>query len=1404
MKFCKKIKYLIAIIFVCFITNIKAQQSYNGLKNVAIEVANLRKILAQNAGLTTEAQTLETEIATMQTAIYTAPIIPVNAIGFNPVPTEIVNNPHVAALYKWAEDYLVQPEPNYAKATLTNQVFPSNTFYDTRALVEIVENLIWLTLSPQSRYQFHPILFRRLLIISYATSDDYVLYGTGGGDPETSVCALDDWFAAPGAIYSWKTVGIAYAQYLPQSLKQRLEQAANKIGSLFYQRSINEMGSTTPYNTYCNRDVSFAEILIHAGQYQNNQTWLDRGTLIINLVLGPTILYPDGAYAYIGNQNETSNYHGATTNSLAKLFAVTDQSSILNGIANAKNYELINIEQGFVNEFYHVPAWKTQWNGISGQSGINLLYISNSPHLKTFYDLLIKENGNVPKPTYISFFHNNFNKLPLPNNYLVYDRNIQGVKRRIDDFSYGITTRKVSKPSNLGQITLAGAMTTEQGSNSERELNAALMSIHAKVHISDGNVTEWDKWAYMMGNMDPLVNVSKSVGAVSTPNTLYRQTAGPTGHLSNWNSFQQWLTLPDRMIGIVEVYPKNNIGQVAYQIDGRIKLGYGRTGNLNPKEIEIITPGSEYNYGNLKVLIHQHDFTTVDTVSAGVVRDSPKEATEIRLRYDLSNNGTTQIFYPGTTRKFFITEIRYKNASGNVAVERYNTDNVKGLIVTSGTNKYAVFRNLGTTSATINVSTYLTANNTNKVHYSRTDNVEIAPTSFTGSSLTIPANEQRLLISSNIALDNEQSWENFNVLLDQLPGLNIESNSVTNGVCNGETLSFSSITDNLGTNTTYQWTINDVSVSGATNPAFSSTALLNGQKVNCLMTTTLPNGSNFSLKSNDIIVAVSTKPATPVVTSVSPTIFVGNTIILTSSSSGATNYNWSGPNNFKSSLQNPTVTFATLNEGGVYTVIAENNGCYSTPTSITISTTGTHIWRGTVDFNYGNDANWDFGYPKFNIGTVEIDVAPRYPIINPSSSFSAPSLVVKKDAPFEITGFYSVGDINSYVSKSSFTFNNIQSSTLTGNTLTGSYEIVGAAPNQNVDFKWYRSDNIYGNNAVLIGTSQNYTLTTEDADKFIAFSVRKLNTFGGVESVKTSEFRKIAKVNIIDNQLVGASSIFSLRQTKKTYTGALIRVRRDRDNSEIDVFCDESGYLDTQVLLRFANYGNVFVTVWYDQSGNALNAVQTDNSKQPFIVKNGRLIRNNFLPAIEFIGTDILEVPTATQFDAPTGFALFVTCKQLSDHPSTEYRTSIAYRSQTGTNGNGASLIGTYGFRNILSTTNSRQVIGFMRNSSNGILSNGTVSVANYRDFSNQSIQLTNYCNGIGTNNNVISVNNNQFSLTETLTLAAAPINGAFSIGNRNTFQNSTHFIIGEVILYNQPISAQQRDEIEKNMIKLN
>jgi hypothetical protein len=50
--------------------------------------------------------------------------------------------------------------------------------------------------------------------------------------------------------------------------------------------------------------------------------------------------------------------------------------------------------------------------------------------------------------------------------------------------------------------------------------------------------------------------------------------------------------------------------------------------------------------------------------------------------------------------------------------------------------------------------------------------------------------------------------------------------------------------------------------------------------------------------------------------------------------------------------------------------------------------------------------------------------------------------------------------------------------------------------------------------------------------------------------------------------------------------------------------------------------GDGFVTTWYDQSGNGLNATQTDPTKQPQIVSNGAMITAGGRPAILFDGVD--------------------------------------------------------------------------------------------------------------------------------------------------------------------------------------
>ena len=87
----------------------------------------------------------------------------------------------------------------------------------------------------------------------------------------------------------------------------------------------------------------------------------------------------------------------------------------------------------------------------------------------------------------------------------------------------------------------------------------------------------------------------------------------------------------------------------------------------------------------------------------------------------------------------------------------------------------------------------------------------------------------------------------------------------------------------------------------------------------------------------------------------------------------------------------------------------------------------------------------------------------------------------------------------------------------------------------------------------------------------------------------------------------GAYVAYSLRKLSSTYTGNVVRVRRSSDNAETDIgFYRYS--IDQTALLNFAGSDSVFVTTWYDQSGNNRHATQTTNASQPRIVNSGSIV----------------------------------------------------------------------------------------------------------------------------------------------------------------------------------------------------
>ncbi|MBI3501904.1 MAG: gliding motility-associated C-terminal domain-containing protein [Bacteroidetes bacterium] len=65
-------------------------------------------------------------------------------------------------------------------------------------------------------------------------------------------------------------------------------------------------------------------------------------------------------------------------------------------------------------------------------------------------------------------------------------------------------------------------------------------------------------------------------------------------------------------------------------------------------------------------------------------------------------------------------------------------------------------------------------------------------------------------------------------------------------------------------------------------------------------------------------------------------ICAGDTLALTASAASALNYNWSGPNGFSSSLQNSFIFPADTLNSGMYVVSAVSNGCFGSPSYVTI------------------------------------------------------------------------------------------------------------------------------------------------------------------------------------------------------------------------------------------------------------------------------------------------------------------------------------------------------------------------------------------------------------------------------------------------------------------------------------
>jgi hypothetical protein len=89
-----------------------------------------------------------------------------------------------------------------------------------------------------------------------------------------------------------------------------------------------------------------------------------------------------------------------------------------------------------------------------------------------------------------------------------------------------------------------------------------------------------------------------------------------------------------------------------------------------------------------------------------------------------------------------------------------------------------------------------------------------------------------------------------------------------------------------------------------------------------------------------------------------------------------------------------------------------------------------------------------------------------------------------------------------------------------------------------------------------------------------------------------------------------------------------IRVRRVSDNAEKDFGFDTRDNLQIRQIEEWLNGVEGRVKIFYDQTPNGVNLIQTDNNKQPFITNpNGKVYLRRCRPCIIFKGAEFFNIP---------------------------------------------------------------------------------------------------------------------------------------------------------------------------------
>jgi hypothetical protein len=422
-----------------------------------------------------------------------------------------------------------------------------------------------------------------------------------------------------------------------------------------------------PGTAYPNADVKYISALAYASEIFPRPDFLE--TALAGEKLMSTAIYPDGGWAYIGEQNENYTYHGIDITETARLLALTGDPTAKANLAASRWYLPLSIEPPGVAEYSMSPSWKHYWNetkgGPAAMTICGLFDDAANQRVASFEKL----HGDW---ILASFYRADVKPAPSPDNYFVYDRNIQGPRGRFGAFSFSGTARMMPH-EDRGKSTYAGCMKlyapgqVPAGSQAAYPLDGALDMAGSEV------MTEPGKPGVELSREETTVaTVGSSLAAI----TSHYRLAPYHGPAIDWTGDQAWLFTPQRLVGLVCLTSRHD--QDDFGANGLIDfIAPLPAKNAAPPAFQF-TGANTFLFGGLVAHVLATDYGRIEPVR---LQDRVVRANLRLVDPQIKSSGTNDLVHHTTGQShFYLAEIFPDTAQAAKAITRLPVPAGSGLI----------------------------------------------------------------------------------------------------------------------------------------------------------------------------------------------------------------------------------------------------------------------------------------------------------------------------------------------------------------------------------------------------------------------------------------------------------------------------------------------------------------------------------------------------------------------------------------------------------------------------------------------------------------------------------------------------------------------------------------------------